>query len=476
MSGKILLVHAGAPVSDALHDRLVENYYQVSTDTMPEAAIATAQELRPDLVLICQNPGASLRGSQLRNFALDPKLLSSVILVIHHDDLSTQERLRLIKAGAEDVIEHDSGLDLLMARLRALRRRSAEASGNRQAQKLRKQLAMNDAPRRFDPQGSVMIATPDTETAALWQTQLRHTLAATLQCSSIKASLSGLARHPAPDVYAVGCTTSPRDPGMQLISELNSRPDSRDAAVIAILLDTGTSRATRCERAAMALDIGAEDVMLSGFDKTEFSMRAIRQMAHKKQADYRRQLVSSGLKMAVTDSLTGLYNRRYALSHLAEISNEAWAEGLPITTMVLDLDRFKQINDSYGHGAGDQVLMNVAARLQRSLRANDLVARLGGEEFLVAMPGADHAIARDTAERLRRLIGKASISLPGITETIRITCSIGVYVHSPHDPNALTDPGPPDVKDLIHNADTALYTSKACGRDKVSFAAGLAAQ
>ncbi|MCV6598267.1 MAG: diguanylate cyclase, partial [Mangrovicoccus sp.] len=332
------------------------------------------------------------------------------------------------------------------------------------------QLALAEAPRRFDPTGQVVLAGASAQQTEHWAEQLRQHLPALIHPTTVQAALSGMRAGNAPDVFAITCGTDHRDPGIQLISELRSRRESHHAALIAVITPPEAIRCARRDRAAMALDIGAADVMVAGFEPQELALRMIRQLAHKKQADFRRQTLRNGLEMAITDPLTGLYNRRYALPQLARISTAAWAQNTPFATMVLDIDRFKSINDNFGHAAGDQVLMNIAARLKKNLRANDLLARIGGEEFLIAMPGSGENAAGEAAERLRDVIRLHPVCLPDVTQKISLTCSIGVFVTDPRRIPAPKPPAPPPVAELIQEADKALYLSKSKGRDMVSFA------
>ena len=142
------------------------------------------------------------------------------------------------------------------------------------------------------------------------------------------------------------------------------------------------------------------------------------------------------------------------------------APGQGLAVMMLDLDHFKLVNDQFGHAAGDRVLATIAKRLRSQLRGQDLVARLGGEEFLVAMPDTDPDHALHCAERLRRAIGGQPISLPGIAQPINVTVSVGI---------ALGQPGQDQADALIARADRALYDSKSEGRNLVTVSASASA-
>jgi two-component system cell cycle response regulator len=144
------------------------------------------------------------------------------------------------------------------------------------------------------------------------------------------------------------------------------------------------------------------------------------------------------------------------------MAETARASGRPFAVMVADVDRFKTVNDTFGHAAGDAVLAEIAARLRDNLRPADMVARFGGEEFLIAMPDTGDASAASAADRLRRIVSDAGIPVPGRPSGLAATISIGV---------AVAEPGrDPALADLIDRADRALLEAKAEGRNQVSLA------
>ena len=166
--------------------------------------------------------------------------------------------------------------------------------------------------------------------------------------------------------------------------------------------------------------------------------------------------------MAITDALTGLHNRRYMESHLATLAEQASSRGKPLALMILDIDYFKAINDSYGHDAGDDVLREFAVRIRKSIRGIDLACRYGGEEFVIVMPETDLHVAGMVAERLRRSIAGEPFAVNKATKRIEVTISIGL--------STLERKGEA-VADVLKRADTALYRAKHDGRNRVVSAA-----
>ncbi|WP_443069418.1 diguanylate cyclase [Sulfitobacter sp. HI0040] len=152
--------------------------------------------------------------------------------------------------------------------------------------------------------------------------------------------------------------------------------------------------------AAHALDLGADDVMTDGFEPAELSLRLRNLMRRKQMDEQMRATVRTGAQAAIFDPLTGLHNRRYAMPHLQRIADHARATARPFAVMLADLDHFKRVNDRHGHAAGDAVLAETATRLRSNLRAMDMVARIGGEEFMIVMPGSTLKEASAAALRL----------------------------------------------------------------------------
>ena len=170
-----------------------------------------------------------------------------------------------------------------------------------------------------------------------------------------------------------------------------------------------------------------------------------------------RRLETELRRIAGTDPLTGLCNRRRFFEEAARLLTEMAEEGEPASLMMLDIDHFKLINDTHGHAAGDQVLQILALRCQSALRMEDLMARLGGEEFAVFLPRSDMTEACRIAERLHTIVSGSPFALERLL--LPVTISIGVTTASA--------PGTVGIDRLMERADRGLYDAKAAGRDRV---------
>jgi diguanylate cyclase (GGDEF)-like protein len=164
-------------------------------------------------------------------------------------------------------------------------------------------------------------------------------------------------------------------------------------------------------------------------------------------------------KISITDSLTDLYNRRFFQDRINEEIERSRRHGLPVSLIMLDIDNFKQYNDTYGHLAGDEALRLTAATIKNSVRNIDRVARYGGEEFAVILPMTEIAAARDIAERIRSGVAGRYFPDDALRATVKLTASLGIASFPQHADNLF---------DLVGNADKALYISKVNGKNRVA--------
>jgi two-component system cell cycle response regulator len=205
------------------------------------------------------------------------------------------------------------------------------------------------------------------------------------------------------------------------------------------------------------MDAGADDYITKPFDQNELQVRL---RAGTRLVDLQAQLLKAREDLrdqATRDSLTRLWNRSSILGELARELARSERDARPLGVVIVDLDHFKQINDTYGHLAGDAVLREAARRMQSSIRQYDSLGRYGGEEFLILFPGCGEAESYTLADRLRKQLAQNEMSVND--SAVRVTASFGVTIAMPGE--AWTEEA------LIRRADEALYVAKKSGRNRV---------
>ena len=224
----------------------------------------------------------------------------------------------------------------------------------------------------------------------------------------------------------------------------------------------------RCVGGA-SLGHGADAVMAHHCDVEELTLRLRLMMQRKEISDQLRATMRTGLEAAVSDPLTGLHNRCYALPHLTRVLERAAITGRSFAVMIADLDHFKQVNDAYGHAVGDAVLVETARRLRENMRAVDMIARIGGEEFLIVLPETELGNGRLAGKRLCDLIGSTPFQVPGLINQLSVTISMGLAIDGlPQDIALNNSSAEAHANALIARADKALYAAKTKGRNCVT--------
>ena len=226
--------------------------------------------------------------------------------------------------------------------------------------------------------------------------------------------------------------------------------DKKDKSSVPILVISGE---TNQGKRVSFLRNGADDFIIKPYDNDELLVRTSRLIKNYRLLKQNRQQQQSLEKMALTDHLTGLYNRHSLYDLGPKYISNSQRHKTPLSLLVIDLDHFKNINDTHGHSVGDLVLKALAKVMQDACRTEDIVARFGGEEFIMLLSSCDLKNAINKAEELRKDIEYFK------PEGLTVTSSIGVAQLSPDD----------NFDTLFNKADSAVYQAKETGRNKVSF-------
>ncbi len=464
MSGRILIIDTVATNRIVLKVKMLSAQFSVdacSSRIEAEAIIATN---RPDLILINLSDPVEDRHSFCQALRQDPQTASIAIIAVGVADTS-RARFAALDAGADDVLPRPMNDTLLLARIRSLLRVRSATEELMLRDSTSRALGFEDARASFENAANVALLAPIETDHPAFRAVLQTGLGVPVRILDSNAVLRSNHVQPTPDLFVIDGTHVDTHQAklFGLVSDLRSRSDTRLSTLLIIVPDGAP------DIAAMFLDLGADDVVAASTSDGEITLRAKALVRRKLLHDRLRDTVRNGLHAAVTDPLTGLYNRRYVDPHLARMAEQANSAGREFAVMMMDIDHFKAINDTYGHSAGDRVLVQLAERLRENLRAIDLVARVGGEEFLVAMPRTTTAQAHATANRLRRLVNCRPFDLGDDMPRLRVTVSVGVAVsHQDGVTSRLPD-------QICNRADAALYAAKSAGRDQVAMSRSAAA-
>lgn len=452
MGGRILIADDVATNRIVLKVKLASAFYETFQAASGTETIARARSEHPDLILLdVELP--DLSGIEVcRRLKADPDTRRiPVVMVTAFRDMA--RKMEALEAGADEVFWKPLDDVVLLARLRSIlrARETEEELGLRQG--TYRELGFAEPAESFAPRAIVGLVSAAPALRNGWARDLRPFLSDRLIAMDPEQALMIHQQDLAPDAFVIAADPALPCAGLRLVPDLRSRAATRHAA-ICVVLPAGAADA-----AAMALDLGANDLIEADADPAELALRIRVQTGRKRQADRLREMVEDRLRLSMTDPLTGLHNRRYAMTHLARILGRPAAPGRGVAVMVLDLDRFKTINDTHGHAAGDAVLVEVSGRLAAQVRPVDLLARIGGEEFLIALPDVSPEDARSAAERLRRAVADLPVGLPHERGAIRVTASIGLTMH---------DDRSAPVAEIVDRADMALLKAKLDGRNQVT--------
>ncbi|MGE0743000.1 MAG: PleD family two-component system response regulator [Hyphomonadaceae bacterium] len=447
MSARILVVDDLEANRRLLEAKLTGEYYDVLMAQRGEEGVQLAKRALPDLILMdVMMPGGIDGYEACRRLKAMPETRHIPVIILTTLD-DRENKLRGLQAGAEEFLTKPIDDVQLMARVKSLlslkvvtdELRAREATGRR--------MGVIEDEQRIDAldqhrlvSGAVLVIDDNPTQIRSIQSALdvEHTVMVPGEEDRV------------PDLVIVAVTAKSFD-GFRVIARVRSGEATRHLPILAIVEPDDRKRAVR------ALELGAHDIIARPIDGEEIIARARTLMRRKRYMDSLRTRLDQSLELAITDQLTGLYNRRFLNSQLPALVQRAQCGGDGVAVMAIDLDHFKQCNDTYGHDAGDAVLKEFALRLASNVRPSDFACRMGGEEFLVIMPRTPGDIACHAAERLRRNICASPFTINGLKHALDITISIGV---------SCTENGD-DTDTLLKRADEGLYEAKRAGRNRV---------
>ncbi len=453
MTARILVIDDVPANVKLLEAKLSAEYYEVVTGENGQQALDLAASKAPDVILLdVMMPG--MDGFEAcERLKADPK--TAHIPVVMVTALSeTADRVRGLEAGADDFLSKPVNDVALFARVRSLARLKMMMDELQVRQETSGQLGGMEEQGPLDDSPARVLVVESSKFVSQRLCQYLSEAGHTVSQVATPAAAIEITRRDSFDMIIVGIDLNGED-GLRLCSQLRTQEETRQLPLLLVLEDMDLQRLAR------GLDLGVTDYLVKPLDKGELLARARTQIRRRRFHDRLRSRIEQSVSMAFTDMLTGLYNRRYLMTHLDRKLMGIERSGKPVAVAIFDVDHFKDTNDTYGHAAGDEVLRRLAKLVSENLRSVDLVARYGGEEFVVVMPETDANGAVLVAERVRASVAETPFQIPNLEEPLSITISIGVAATS--DPDEMAD-------EVLERADKALYAAKAAGRNRVESA------
>jgi two-component system cell cycle response regulator len=454
MTARILVVDDIPANVKLLEARLLAEYFDVLTAEDGFKALNIVEQTSVDLILLdIMMPG--MDGFEVcERLKANPRTAHIPVVMVTALD-QPADRVRGLKAGADDFLTKPVNDLQLVSRVKSLVRLKTLSDELRIRAETARNIGMDDFMRldNLDVSGQVLLV----DSRASSQERIIRALKPVAEVTAISDPQSAVfeAAENHFDMIIINGNSDDYDP-LRLCSQLRLLERTR---FLPLLLVTELGQEDIVIR---ALDLGVNDYIIRPIDPNELVARTLTQIKRKRYNDRLRSSVRQSIELAVTDGLTGLNNRRYLDNHLKTLFNRAAARGRPLSVCITDIDRFKLVNDTYGHDVGDEVLKEFARRIRSTVRGADLACRFGGEEFVVVMPDTDAVSAGAIAERLRRVIEESPFILPGQELALTVTASLGI---------ATNMTGVDTPEQLLKQADRALYEAKNQGRNRVVAAA-----
>ena len=451
MTARILVVDDVPANVKLLEVRLLAEYFEVLTAFSGADALEICESGKVDVVLL------DVMMPEMDGFEVCRRLKTDsatahipVVMVTALDEVA--DRVRGLESGADDFLTKPVNDLQLLTRVRSLVRLKMLTDELRLRASTTRDIGIEELLGRKDPvgdrRGRVLLV--DERVPA--QARIRDMLVAVADVDVVAEPQAAFFQAAEGDYDCVLVTTSLSgfDP-LRLCSQLRSLDRTRFLPIV-MLAEKGQD-----DIVLRALDLGVNDYLLRPVDEQELTARLRTQIRRKRYNQELRSSVAQTIELAITDGLTGLHNRRYLDSHLQTLFERAASRQRPLSLLISDIDRFKRINDTHGHAAGDEVLREFARRLRKNVRGIDLACRYGGEEFVVVMPDTEQAVAERVAERIRQEIEMLPFGPEGAA-ALDVTVSIGV---------ASISPAADTLEALLKRADGALYEAKKSGRNRV---------
>ena len=448
MTATILIVDDLDANIKLLEAKLLSEYYTVLTTTSGLQALKILEQNKVDIVLL------DVMMPEMDGFETCKKIKSNsktthipVVMVTALSDI--EDRVKGLEAGADEFLTKPINDTALFARVKSLTRMKTVID----ELKLRNETAAELGGQVIEPKenftnSKILLLDDDVVQAKNIKTSLSP-LSEQVRILPSTDDINSLGSF-VPDLVIISCQIDVEDP-LRIGVMLRSKPAFKNSVLMLLAEEENISMVIK------GMELGINDYFIYPVDESELQARVKTQLRRKQYQDNLRTELEESVDLSTKDGLTGVFNRRYFDIHIKQMSGKAKESGQKMCMMMLDIDHFKDVNDTYGHQAGDAVLRKLSETLKSSFRVTDLIARYGGEEFVVLLSKVELKNGIKIAEKTRTAIEAIDFVVPDQEQPLKKTTSIGIAEFNLEE----------SVEEFINRVDKALYEAKETGRNKV---------
>jgi two-component system, cell cycle response regulator len=449
MTATILVVDDLEANIRLLEAKLLSEYYTVLSATSGMKALEILETEKVDIILL-DGMMPQMDGFETCKRIKANKLTSHIPVVMVTALSDIEDRVKGLESGADEFLTKPVNDTALFARVRSLSRMKTMLDELKLRNQTSAELGENaiDIIENFESCEVVIIDDDIVQAKNIKKSLLK--LTENIRVISDLSNIEEVANYN-PDVIIISSHLEDGDP-LRIAVTLRVKDSLRYTSFV-LMTDEN-----EMDVVVKGMDLGVSDYFNYPVDENELLARIKTQLRRKRYQDSLREGLDKSVSLSIKDSLSGVYNRRYFDSHIDHIIKKSRESGKMTALLMFDIDHFKNVNDTYGHQAGDEVIKYFAAIIKDTLRVTDLVARYGGEEFAATLYDVTPQVCIEIAERIRDKVERFDFAIPTSPKPIKKTVSIGVALYE----------DPMDSEKFIEQADKALYHAKETGRNKVS--------
>ncbi len=448
MTATVLVVDDLEPNIKLLEAKLLAEYYTVITANSGDKALEAVANNKIDIVLLdVMMPG--MDGFETCKKIKDNPETTHIPVVMVTALSETEDRIKGLEVGADEFLTKPIDDTALFARIRSLSRMKTVIDELKLRNTINAELGASVVEIKDNFSESKILLFDDDVIQARNLRENLSELSKQIKLISSVEEIDSLGSF-IPDIVIISCQIDHADP-LRIAVMLRSKPMFKHSSLMLLAEEENIPMVIK------GIELGANDYFVYPVDKSELKARVRTQLRRKQYQDDLRAELEETVDLSTKDGLTGVFNRRYFDIHIKQMIAKYHESPKPICMMMLDMDHFKEVNDNYGHPAGDAVLKTLASILKSSFRVTDLIARYGGEEFIVLLNNLDLKEGTEIAEKTRAAIEAADFVIPDRKKPLHKTTSIGIVQYVDGD----------SPKTFIDKVDKALYEAKETGRNKV---------